>query len=211
MSNIEISCQNISKNFSGKTVFKNLNLNITSGSSLIITGGNGSGKSTLIKILSNLMRPSSGEITISEDSSEIPKENWFMKTGLISPYLNLYDELTGFENLDFFFKLKSEDLSNIDEKINSLLNEVSLYDKRNEYYKNYSSGMKQRLKIAFSIINNPEILLMDEPRSNLDKAGVEIVKKFALNQKKYGILIIATNDDEDKQLCDESINIEDFK
>jgi len=211
MSNIEIACHKISKNFSGKIVFENLSFKISSGKSLSIVGRNGSGKSTLIKIIGNLIQPSKGGINIRENNSDIPKENWFLKTGLLSSYLNLYDELTGYENLDFFYKLKSSELNDSSEKIDSLLNDVNLYEKRNEYLKNYSSGMYQRLKIAFALINNPEILLMDEPRSNLDKAGVEIVKKFALNQKKHGILIIATNDDEDKQLCDESINIEDFK
>lgn len=211
MSNIEIACHNISKNFSGKTVFENINFSISSGESLSIAGINGSGKSTLIKIIANLIYPSKGEIKIRENNSDILKENWYLKTGLLSPYLNLYDELTGYENLEFFYNLNPLGSNNTQETIDSLLNEVNLYDKKNEYLRNYSSGMKQRLKLAFALISKPEILLMDEPRSNLDKSGMEIVNKIALKQKEYGILIIATNDEDDKQLCDESINMEDFK
>lgn len=71
--------------------------------------------------------------------------------------------------------------------------------------------MKQRLKLAFAVINKPDILFMDEPRSNLDKYGIEIMNRIALDHKERGILIIATNDEEDKQLCDKSLNIEDYK
>jgi len=211
MSNIEIACHNISKNFSGKNIFENLSFKISSGKSLSIVGRNGSGKSTLIKIIANLIHPTKGELNIQENNSNISKENWYLKMGLLSPYLNLYDELTGYENLDFFYNLKSSGSIKSKENIDSLLYEVKLYDKRNEYLKNYSSGMKQRLKLAFAITSKPEILLMDEPRSNLDKSGVEIVNKIALRQKDNGILIIATNDEDDKQLCDGSINMENFK
>ncbi len=213
MSNVEIVCSKLSKSFSGKSIFKNLDLKISSKESLTVTGRNGTGKSTLVKVLAGLILQSKGSILINENNKSLQKEKWFAKTGLLSPYFNLYDELTGFENLDFFYKLKSagkEKYGN-EEKVNSLLNEVNLFDKKNEQVKNYSSGMKQRLKLAFAVINKPDILFMDEPRSNLDKYGIEIMNRIALDHKERGILIIATNDEEDKQLCDKSLNIEDYK
>ena len=160
-----------------------------------------------------MIRPSAGSVEINENNLSLPKEKWYQKTGLLSPYLNLYDELTGFENLDFFLKLKTfqTDDKEAAEKVNSLLKEVNLFDKRNETVKNYSSGMKQRLKLAFAILNDPEILFMDEPRSNLDQSGIDIMINVANRQKEKGILIIATNDAEDKLICDELINIEDYK
>lgn len=215
MNKIEIICKDLSKSFSYKTVFKNLSFKISTKESLSITGRNGSGKSTLIKIISNLLQESKGKISLKENDSELPKEKWFLKIGLLASYLNLYDELSGFENLDFFYKLKlvSSNLNNNNskEKLNSLLEIVNLYDKRKELVKNYSSGMKQRLKIAFAVMNEPEILLMDEPRTNLDKFGVDIINKIAEEQKEKGILIIATNDEDDKLHCDDSLNIEDYK
>lgn len=213
MSNVEIICNKLSKSFSGKSIFKNLDLKISAKESLTVTGRNGTGKSTLVKVLAGLILQSKGSILINENNVSLQKEKWFAKTGLLSPYFNLYDELTGFENLDFFYKLKSagkEKYGN-EEKVNSLLNEVNLFDKKNEQVKNYSSGMKQRLKLAFAVINKPDILFMDEPRSNLDKYGIEIMNSIALDHKDRGILIIATNDEEDKQLCDKSLNIEDYK
>jgi len=121
----------------------------------------------------------------------------------------MYDELTGFENLEFFYDLKIRDKN--DEKIKFLLEEVNLYPRRNDFVKNYSSGMKQRLKLAFAILSDPLILLLDEPRTNLDNEGIDIVYKISARQTEKGILIIATNESEDTKLCKELINIEDYK
>ncbi len=211
MSLIEINCDRLSKTYSGRTIFKNLSFKISSAQSLTVTGSNGSGKSTLIKVIANLINSSKGTITVSSDSSNIPRDKWFQKTGLLSPYLNLYDELTGFENLDFFYRLKSAGKDNLKDRIDHLLNRVNLYEKRNELLKNYSSGMKQKLKLAFAVLHEPEILLLDEPRSNLDKAGVDMIYEISNEQKKKGILIIATNDEDDKELCDSILSIEDYK
>jgi heme exporter protein A len=211
MGNIEINCDNLSKSYSGKTIFKNLSLKISSTQSLAITGRNGSGKSTLIKLIANLIQSSKGKISIKENDTEISNDKWFQNTGLLSPYLNLYDELTGFENLDFFYELKSRDKKKSDERIYSVLKRVNLFERKNEQLKNYSSGMKQKLKLAFSILHEPEILLLDEPRTNLDKDGVDLIIEISREQREKGILIIATNDEDDKKLCDSSLNIEDYK
>ncbi|MEO8399120.1 MAG: ABC transporter ATP-binding protein [Ignavibacteriaceae bacterium] len=211
MSNVEIICENLSKSFSGKQVFKDLSFKISNTQSLSVTGKNGSGKSTLIKILSNLILPSNGKILLQQNGMPLEKEKWFHKIGLLSPYINLYDELTGFENLNFFYKLKSSDEKNIPEKINFLLQKTGLYDNRNELVRNYSSGMKQKLKIAFAIMKEPEILIMDEPRTNLDSTGLELIYEVSNKQKEKGILIIATNEESDNNICDISINIEDYK
>lgn len=211
MRNLEINCDNLTKTFSGKTIFKNLSFKISSSESLTITGSNGSGKSTLIKVIANLIQASKGKISIRENEAEISQDKWFLKTGFLSPYLNLYDELTGFENLDFFYKLRASDARQSGEKIKQILQRVNLYEKKNETVKNYSSGMKQKLKIAFAVLHEPDILLLDEPRTNLDKAGVDLITEIAGNQREKGILIIATNDEDDKLLCDSVLNIEDYK
>ena len=104
MSNVEIVCNKLSKSFSGKSIFKNLDLKISAKDSLTVTGRNGTGKSTLVKVLAGLILQSKGSILINENNVALQKEKWFAKTGLLSPYFNLYDELTGFENLDFFLR-----------------------------------------------------------------------------------------------------------
>lgn len=211
MIKVEINCEDLSKTFSGKTIFKNLSFKISSSQSITITGKNGSGKSTLIKLIANLIHASGGKISIEENQKEILRDNWFKKTGLLSPYLNLYDELTASENLEFFYRLKTEKKIFPENEISSLLKRVNLYEKRNEPLKNYSSGMKQKLKLAFALLTDPPILLLDEPLTNLDKDGVDLVYEICREQKEKGILILATNNEEDKELCERTLNIEDYK
>ncbi len=216
MEKIELSCENLEKRFSNKLIFKNLSFRLTNSSSLVITGRNGTGKSTLIKVISNLIRESNGKKWISINDKVIDTDQHYLNIGLIAPYINLYDELTGFENLEFFNKLKfnrnnNGEEENTHDKLKYLLDKVNLYKRRNDLLKNYSSGMKQRLKLAFAILNDPLILLMDEPRTNLDEEGINVVYDIAEKQKEKGILIIATNENEDTKLCTESINIENYK
>lgn len=208
--NAELVCSDISKAFSGKTLFRKVSFSLTFGKSVAVTGGNGTGKSTLVKIIAQLLRASSGTISLTENGTTVPQMKYFTRTGLLSPYLNLYDEFSGYENLSFFKSLKSGG-GHDNEKIDSLLNKVGLYAKRNELVRNYSSGMKQRLKLAFALLNDPLLLLLDEPRSNLDRSGIDVVCEIAELQKSKGLLIIATNDEDDRNLCDESLNIEDFR
>lgn len=211
MKSIELSAENISKSYSGKIIFKNFSINLKLGDSVSILGRNGSGKSTLIKLLTGLIASNKGKVILKVNGSTVPQNLWYSQIGLISPYLNLYDELTGIENLEFFCSLRNNSRDDMKEKIDFYLNKVSLFDKRNEPLKNYSSGMKQKLKLIFAIINEPGILYMDEPRSNLDAEGIDIICQTAEEQKKNGILIVATNDADDIQLCEKSINIEDYK
>ncbi|CAF3693620.1 unnamed protein product [Rotaria sp. Silwood1] len=178
-----------------------------------IIGNNGSGKSTLIKALVGIITPSQGEVVMTIEKEKIPKELHFKHIGLMSPYLSLYDELSGYENLEFFMNLKCPDKpsNEKEEKINLLLESVGLFKRKKDLYKNYSSGMKQRLKLAFSLLNDPQLLLLDEPCANLDKEGIEVVYKFANQQKEKGMLIVATNEEADLKLCDTLLNIEDYK
>ncbi|MFZ1321099.1 MAG: ABC transporter ATP-binding protein [Ignavibacteria bacterium] len=211
MKSIELSAEKISKSYSGKIIFKNFSITLKSGESVTILGRNGSGKSTLIKLLTGLIASNKGKVNLKVNESTVPQNLWYSHIGLISPYLNLYDELTGIENLEFFCSLRNNSDTDMKEKIDFYLNKVRLFEKRNEPLKNYSSGMKQKLKLIFAIINEPGILYMDEPRSNLDAEGIDIICQTAEDQKKKGILIVATNDTDDIQLCENSINIEDYK
>jgi heme exporter protein A len=210
MESINLQCTDISKSFNGKVIFKNVNISLTEKSSLVVNGRNGSGKSTLLKVISHLIRLDKGKIELSINGNIVPKEKYFNNIGFLSPYINLYDELTGCENLNFFYDLKVLDKSSKDKDIKNLMEKVGLYKRRNDLIRNYSSGMKQRLKLAFAIINNPPLLLMDEPRTNLDEEGISVVYNIAEEQKGRGILILATNEKEDNEICDTSLNIEEY-
>lgn len=211
---IELICDKISKDYDRKNVFKNVSFDLKTSQSLAITGKNGSGKSTLIKIIANIINPNSGSYKILHNNSALPQNKLYKLTGLIAPYLSLYDELTGYENLLFFYNLKTGvNKLNPQKKniIDKYFEELNLSHAKDEQVKNYSSGMKQRLKFAFAIMNEPELLLLDEPTSNLDNEGRETFFSIIKNRKQNCLILIATNDDEEKSLCDASLNIEDYK
>ncbi len=203
MSNISLLAKNLSKTFNRKPIFRDISFEFSPGDSIAITGKNGSGKSTLIKIIANVLNPSSGEISISDADKKIEKDDFYKYIGFVSPYLNLYDEFSGYENLQITSRIRGASADNI----NEVLKRVGLYDRRNDLLRIYSSGMKQRLKLAFAVLHSPVILLLDEPTSNLDKEGIKIVTEFADEQKEKGILVIATNDEYEKSLCKQEINI----
>jgi ABC-type multidrug transport system ATPase subunit len=211
MTSLSLIAENLTKKYSGKIIFKDVSFSLEVGQSAVIVGRNGSGKSTLMKIISGLISPTSGNIRFKNNDEEIGRDRIRKEMGFVSPYLNLYDELTGLENLKLFSGLKSNSDGKADEELKSHLEYVGLYERRNDAVKAYSSGMKQKLKIAFSMLHEPMLLMMDEPRSNLDRDGIAVIEKLAERQKEKGILIIATNDEDDLKLCDLRINIEDHK
>lgn len=201
--NITLQAINLTKNFNRKSIFKNISFALSPGDSIAITGPNGSGKSTLIKILAGVLSASSGKIEISGGEEKINEDSYYRYTGFVSPYLNLYDEFSGYENLAITSSIRGAGTENID----TVLEKIGLLERKNDLLRIYSSGMKQRLKLAFAILHNPQILLLDEPTSNLDKEGIKIVTEIASEQKNGGILVIATNDEYEKSLCTKEINI----
>jgi len=210
---VSLKCENLEKRFLSKLIFREVNFTLNNGSSIAVTGRNGSGKSTLLKVIANLIKQNKGKIIFTVSGKDITEEKRFEHIGMIAPYINLYDELTAFENLEFFYELKCEDKGTKHklEYIDALLEKINLYNRRNDLVKNFSSGMKQRLKLGFAIINEPLLLLMDEPRTNLDREGIDLVYSVAEAQKSRGILIVATNESEDTRLCAEILNVESHK
>ena len=204
---ITLKAVNLTRKFDRRPIFKDVNFELTMGSATAITGRNGSGKSTLIKIIANLLIQSSGELNLFSGTEKIKKENIYKYIGFVSPYLNLYDEFTGYENLKIISDIRGWGHENID----SALTRVGLIHRKNDLLKIYSSGMKQRLKIAFAILHNPKVLLLDEPTSNLDLDGISVVDDIANEYKKDRILIIATNDAHERSLCSNEINLNEIK
>lgn len=207
MNPVTIKCNNLRHSFSGKTLFNDLSFTLSSGGSIAVTGRNGSGKSTLLKLVSNLLQPVSGIVLLEVNGKSVPRDDFYRYAGMSAPYISLYDELSGKENLEFFAGLKNVSLSNVE----PLLKRAGIYDSRNKTVKNYSSGMKQRLKLCFALLNEPVVLILDEPMTNLDSEGNEFVRAICEEQKQKGILIIATNNPDETALCSEILNVEDFK
>jgi heme exporter protein A len=202
---MKILLENIGKYFGERKIFSKINFEISSGSSVSITGPNGSGKTTLMRIISGLILPTEGKVTFYDKNNELGNRDKYNHLGLVGPYLELYDDLTAMENLRFFSKMKR--LSDQESVIYNLMEKMNLSSHDSELVKNYSSGMKQRLKYVFALLDSPEILLLDEPTSNLDKEGINTVYEIMEKQKSKGILIIATNDEADLKYGDELIAI----
>lgn len=202
---MKLIADNLSKVFSDSTIFKDISFEISAGQCLAITGRNGSGKTTLIRVLSQLILPSKGKLLLYKNSSIIQKENYFKYIGLVGPYLELYQDLTAYENLTFFARMK--EISNFDKRINNLMEMIGLAGRENDLVKTYSSGMKQRLKYVFALLSEPEILFVDEPRSNLDEQGIQTVYNIFKTQTKDKLLILATNDVDDLQFANMRINL----
>ncbi len=190
---MRIEIANLSKNYQRKKVFSNLSWMLEAGSSYVITGPNGSGKSTFIRIIAGLERPSAGSVVYSHNGTQLQKADLRHTTGVISPDLNLYPRLTSFENLKFFSSLRALLMDSND--IKAVLEKVHLKADMHRPVATFSTGMKQRLKLAFALLHNPLVLLLDEPSTNFDQAGMGLLADIIGEQIEMGgLALLATND-----------------
>ena len=209
MSNYKLTFQNVTKTFGRRLIFKDINREFSSGNVYGFSGRNGSGKSTLIKIASGVISPTRGKIIHLNNDKEIIEEKLHNYIGFVSPYLVLYDEFTAEENLYHFSKIRG--IKYDSDRTKFLLNEFELYQRRNDYLKGYSSGMKQRMKFIFALLHDPQILFLDEPTSNLDTIGKNKVYEIIEKEGKSKLVIVASNEESDLNLCSEILDIESFK
>jgi heme exporter protein A len=206
MSAISLTVSGVTKEFNRRTIFRDISFTLATGDSLAITGRNGSGKSTLVKIICGLLSPTRGKIEYASDRSTISTDDVRNHIGFVSPYLQLYDEFSGIENLQILSTIRCDrGLKN--GRVEEMLNEVGLWDRRNDYVRTYSSGMKQRLKYAFAVLHQPGMLVLDEPTSNLDAEGTEMVKRMVGRQTKSGLLVMATSDAEEADWCSRKVEL----
>lgn len=209
MSEYSIQAIELSKNFGRRLIFKDINFKVECSGIMGISGPNGSGKSTLVKILAGITSPSNGKIVHKVEGTEIQPENLHNHIGFVSPYLVLYEEFSAWENLNYFAEIRDVEFNK--EKIEYLLNQFLLFDRKNDMVKTYSSGMKQRLKFIFALMHSPKLIILDEPTSNLDQEGKESVYKIITEEGKSSIVIIASNEASDLSLCSSELKLEDFK
>ena len=205
MNTCRLKASNISKHYTRTWLFKNISFEVKQGEILAITGWNGSGKSTLLRIIAGLTLPNSGNINLFINEKLQPNEKRRLNLGLLSSALSLYDDLTALENLNFFLKVRG--INGNKYNLQSLITRVGLKGWENELYSIFSSGMKQRLKLAQAIIHNPLILLLDEPFSNLDTRGIDIFDNVIHEQKSKGIVILASNEKREIEYADTIINL----
>ncbi|MFH0736188.1 MAG: ABC transporter ATP-binding protein [bacterium] len=208
MTNYTLVLDKTTKAFGRRIIFKELSYTFTNGNVYGIAGKNGAGKSTLVKIIAGLISPTNGKINHFVDDTLLEIDHLHNHIGFVSPYLVLYDEFTAIENLFYLCKIRG---LLYDKKFaENLLNEVTLFDRRNDLVKTYSSGMKQRLKYAFALVHSPSLIILDEPTSNLDSFGKDIVYNFINNLGKDKLVIVASNEQSDLAVCPQIIEIEKF-
>ena len=206
MNESSFSVESVAKEFNRRVIFEGISFSLSRGESLAVTGRNGSGKSTLAKILCGLLTPTKGKIRLFLNEKEIPTADIHRHIGLVSPYITMYEEFSGLENLLTFAHIRNLG-SAADGEPERLLRQFGIYDRRNDEVRTYSSGMKQRLKYAAAMLHHPEILILDEPTANLDEEGATTVRTLMRKQPGAGILIIATNDAKDLKFAKRNIDL----
>ena len=191
----DLHVSGLHKRFSGRRVLSGLSFDVASGEVVGVCGPNGSGKSTLLQLLCGLQRPSKGRI-VYRGASEMTALEARPFIGFASPALNLYDDLSAVENLRFFAAWRGVPCDPA-----ALLRRVGLDPARRDPLRAYSSGMRQRVKLAWAIQHNPPILMLDEPGSNLDEPGRAVVASLVEEWRERGWVMIASNDEEELALC----------
>ncbi len=205
---MKINLEHIGRRFNREWIFNDVNYVFETGTSYAILGANGAGKSTILQLISGSLSSSEGVISYSKEGVLLNPELVFEHLSMAAPYLELIEEFTLNELIDFHFQFK---------KYRSGLDRLQLIElmglKRSEFkaLKHFSSGMKQRVKLALAFCSDTEMILLDEPASNLDQQGLEwylsLVKEFSADR----MLIICSNQIQEYSFCKNQLNIADYK
>lgn len=205
---MEIILNNIAKRYLYDWIFRNIDYHFSSSARYAILGSNGSGKSTLLKILSGHLTPTKGEIQYKIEGQEIDKEDIYKQLSYASPYIDLIEEFTLAETIQFHKQFKPF-LNNL--STDDFLDLIQLKKAKNKEVRFFSSGMKQRLKLGLAICSDTALLLLDEPTATLDEKSVAWFHELLEQYAKDRLIIIASNEERDVTTCQERINILDYK
>ena len=210
--NTLVSVNNLSKNFSSFEAVKEISFSINESEILGLLGPNGCGKTTTIGMMLGLLKPTSGEVIINGLNVEKNRINLLKKMNFISPYIELPKKLTVKENLMVYGKLYS--VHDINNRIDYLTETLRLSEFINKKTGELSSGQKNRVSLAKAVINDPDILLLDEPTASLDPETGDFVRTFIekiSSEKKMSILLASHNMNEVKRLCKSILMMKDGK
>ena len=170
-----------------------------------VTGENGSGKSTLLRIVAGLLRPSGGRVTLSEGAAEVGAKVRHRVVGLATPELHFYEEFSARENLRFAAEARV--LPDAAAAVSRALASVGLESRASDRVSDFSSGMKQRLRLAFAVLHDPLLVLLDEPGSHLDEAGRTVVRQITERIGRERLVMLATNDSREMDLAGTRIEL----
>ena len=210
--NTLVSVNNLSKNFSSFEAVKEISFSINESEILGLLGPNGCGKTTTIGMMLGLLKPTSGEVIVNGLNVEKNRINLLKKMNFISPYIELPKKLTVKENLMVYGKLYS--VHDINNRIDYLTETLRLSEFINKKTGELSSGQKNRVSLAKAVVNDPDILLLDEPTASLDPETGDFVRTFIekiSSEKKMSILLASHNMNEVKRLCKSILMMKDGK
>jgi ABC-type multidrug transport system ATPase subunit len=204
----ELELLKAGRRYNRNWIFRNLDLQLIEDSSLAILGPNGSGKSTLIQLLAGYLSPSEGTISLRKNGKEIDSSQIYRYISLAAPYIELLEEFSFQEQLAFNLSLKGS-FGGYSEEY--LIDRSGLKKAGNRPIKQFSSGMKQRVKLLLACSADTAIVLLDEPLTNLDQQGLlwyqELVRDFARGRT----IVVASNNLAEYSFCEHRLSIEDYK
>lgn len=199
---MQITLTNTGKRYNREWIFRHLDFIFEQGRNYAITGPNGSGKSTLLQVIAGAVLHNEGDV----DYAGVTDIHQYEFISIAAPYLELIEEMTAKEMLGFHARFKPLALP-----VTEILQEVGLEKAMNKQLRNFSSGMKQRLKLAQAFFSVTPVLLLDEPTTNLDTDGIALYHRLINNHAKDKLLIISSNDEQEYGFCEEVIEIGKYK
>jgi ABC-type multidrug transport system ATPase subunit len=204
--NIELS--NAGKRFNREWIFRKADFIFTTSRSYAITGPNGSGKSTFLQCIGGMLQFSEGSIQYAIGNDELAMEKAYRHISFCAPYMEVIEEMTLLEFFQFHIQFKP---FIADVNLHQVIEMIDLQKATDKQIRNFSSGMKQRLKLAQAIFSNTPIILLDEPCTNLDESGIELYHNLIKKYCQGRLVIISSNDEVEYEFCQERIDIQRYK
>jgi ABC-type multidrug transport system ATPase subunit len=205
---MKISLTDAGKRFNRDWIFRHFTYTFERGQAYAITGPNGSGKSTLLQVVGGSMMLTEGNVHYSMPNAQCSTENIYNHISLCAPYLEVIEEMTLTEFLDFHHGFKPF-LPNI--TTSSIITSLGLEKAAHKQIRYFSSGMKQRVKLAQCIYSDTAIVLLDEPCTNLDAAGIELYHQLVNDHCKNRLVVVSSNDEIEYRFCKNRISLTDYK
>lgn len=205
---MKISLKHISKRFQRHWIFKDVNTEFSTPNSYAILGVNGSGKSTLLRVIAAMQSASQGKLNFKHNNDIITADKIHEHISFCAPAMEIVEEFTLTEFLNFHFSFKKA-LGELTTE--TIIEKIGLQHAKDKPIEDYSSGMKQRVKLAQAIFSDTPLLLLDEPCTNLDEQGVLQYRDWIEEFGKERLVIVASNDPREYFFCTEQLNISDYK
>ena len=205
---MEIQLENVAKKFNKEWIFKRLNLSLSHTDVVAITGPNGSGKSTLLQVIAGSLLQSDGKINYKYEGKLIDPDHIYKYLSLVAPAMSLPEDFTLQEFVSFHFKFKKLKSGHDVKELPGLFRLEKAKDK---YIKNFSTGMKQRLKLGIAFYADSPLLLLDEPATNLDTSGFDWYLEEVKKVLKEKMIFVCSNRKDECEFCKKFINILDYK